>query len=196
MPENRKPTNRKATQPADKPPARVNDAPGKGRRTQVRVRRHRQGDQWELVHPRDAVERSEDLEEVRQMIDAGETELAVDELRWLLSDCRDFIEAHRLLAELALEAGDMALARAHFGFAYDLGLWALPAKGLDGPLPYRLPTNQAFLEAAKGLAYCLRELDQTEQALKVIAKLLECDDSDPLGVRGWLEAWRANSKPG
>ena len=157
-----------------------------GRRTQVRVRRHRQGDQWELVHPRDAVERSEDLEEVRRMIDAGETDLAIDELRWLLSDCRDFIEAHRLLAELALEAGDMPLARAHFGFAYDLGLWALPSKGLDGPLPYRLPANQAFLESAKGLAYCLRELGQTGPALEVVTRLLKCDESDPLGVRGWL----------
>jgi len=124
------------------------------------------------------------------MIDAGETDLAVDELRWLLSDCRDFIEAHRLLAELAFEAGDMSLARAHFGFAYDLGLWALPSKGLGGPLPYRLPANQAFLESAKGLAYCLRELGQTAQALEVVGKLLECDASDPLGVRPWREAWQ------
>ena len=28
------------------------------------------------------------------MIDGGETECAVDELRWLLEECRDFIAAH------------------------------------------------------------------------------------------------------
>jgi tetratricopeptide (TPR) repeat protein len=144
-----------------------------------------------LVHPRCAQERLDDLEEVRQMIDAGEVEIATDELRWLLNGCSDFVAAHRLLGELAMEQRDIKLARAHFGYAYDIGLSALPPAGLGGALPYRVPANQAFLEAAKGLAWCLRELGQDEQALAVVDQLLACDPSDPLGVRAWRETWKA-----
>ena len=85
--------------------------------TSLRVRRRPTGE-YELVHPRCAVERADDLEEVRKMIDAGEVDVAVDELRWLLSGCSDFVDAHRLLGELALSENDLPLARAHFGYAY------------------------------------------------------------------------------
>ena len=36
------------------------------------------------------------------MIDADELEIAQEELRWLLSGCNEFIQAHRLLGDLAL----------------------------------------------------------------------------------------------
>jgi hypothetical protein len=78
------------------------------------------------------------------------------------------------------------LARAHFGFAYDLGLGALPRNGLEGPLPYSLPGNQPFLEAAKGLAWSLFELGQPTKARDVLHQLLACDPSDPLGARAML----------
>ncbi|MEX2118563.1 MAG: hypothetical protein WD847_03060 [Pirellulales bacterium] len=161
-----------------------------GRRGALKIRRRGSENAYELVHPRCAQERLDDLEEVRQMIDAGELEIATDELRWLLNGCSDFVAAHRLLGELAMEQRDVKLARAHFGYAYDIGLSALPPAGLPGPLPYRVPANQAFLEAAKGLAWCLHELGQHEQALSVLDQLLSCDPSDPLGVRTWLQTWQ------
>src|SRR5688572_17437238 len=83
------------------------------RRTTLSLRRLRGSDSWELVHPPCASERTDDLAEAAAMIDAGELDVARDELLWLLEDCRDFIAAHRLLAEIALEAGDVKLARAH-----------------------------------------------------------------------------------
>ena len=52
-----------------------------------------------------------------------------------------------------------------------------------GSVPYRLPANQAFFEAGKGLAFCLRELGKAALAADVVARLLACDPSDPLGVR-------------
>jgi hypothetical protein len=140
---------------------------------------------WELVHPRCARVRAEDMEEVEAMLAAGETEVARDELRWLLQGCSDFIAAHRLLGELAMEENDLPLARAHFGYAYQIGLRALPARGLPGPLPYDLPANRAFLESAKGLAWCLRQLGEGKLAQLVAENLLRWDPSDPLGVRGW-----------
>jgi hypothetical protein len=120
------------------------------------------------------------------MLAAGELDVAADELRWLLEDCRDFIEAHKMLGELAAGEGDVKLARAHFGFAYDLGNGALPEKGLDGPLPYELPANQPFLEAAKGLAWSLMELGHGQQAREILKTLLACDRSDPLGAEEML----------
>ena len=68
-------------------------------------------------------------------------------------------------------------------------IWALalPPGGLDDPLPYELPANQAFLEAAKGLAWSLIELKQSNKAREVLGQLLACDPSDPLGAGEMLE---------
>jgi hypothetical protein len=160
-------------------------------RTMLRVRRRPNERAWELVHPRCALERREDLEEVEAMLAAGETEIAVDELRWLLDGCGDFVAAHRLLGEQALADGDVRLARGHFGYAYEIGLSAMPERGLDGPLPYRLPANRAFLESAKGLAWCLGQLGKRRLGRRVIEQLLKCDPTDPLAVKGWPDDWDA-----
>jgi hypothetical protein len=155
------------------------------RRTKVRAHRRPQDGAWEFEHPRCVRERSEDLEEVQVMLDAGEAEVAIDELRWLLDGCPDFIEVHSRLGVLALEADDLKLARAHFGHAVELG-WSALKSDWAGPLPYRLPANQHYHQAAKGLAHSLRELGQPLVAQGVVEHLLTCDPSDPLGVRGWL----------
>ncbi|HUY90196.1 MAG TPA: hypothetical protein VMV10_15775 [Pirellulales bacterium] len=164
------------------------------RRTELRVRRRPNENAWELVHPRCALERMEDLEEVQHMLDAGEVDVAIDELRWLLDGCSDFVAAHRLLGELALADGDLRLARGHFGYAYNVCISALPPRGLPGPLPYRLPVNQGFFESAKGLAWCLHELDKREMALDILDQALKCDPTDPLGLRAWQTAWRAEPR--
>lgn len=117
------------------------------------------------------------------MIAADEIDVAIDELRWLLSGCSDFIEAHKTLGELALLDGDLSLARGHFGYAFELGTKGLDAARCRGPLPYRLAANQAFHEAGKGLAYCLRELGESDLARRVVKRLAQCDPSDPLGVQ-------------
>ena len=118
-----------------------------------------------FVHPRGARERAEDLEEVREMVESGETEVAVDELRWLVGDCSEFIEAHALLGELALARGDYALARGHFGFAVQLGLKALQRAKVSGPVPYSQPANRAFFEAGRGLVTSLVKLGMIEKAV-------------------------------
>lgn len=156
------------------------------RKSLIRVRQVRGGEAWELVHPPCASERADDLAEVRQMIDAGETDIAKDELLWLLEGCRDLISAHRLLAEIALQEGNMTLSRAHFGYAYQLGIDALPTSGFQGHLLYRLPPNHDFLESAKGLAGCLRQLGKHQKARDVLKNLLALDPSDPLGAAAML----------
>lgn len=123
------------------------------------------------------------------MLDAGEMEIARDELRWLLEDCHDFLDGHRMLAELALEEHDLRLARAHFGYAFEIGFSALPPEAERGRVGYDRPTNRALLEAAKGLAWCLHELGKPRMALAVARQLLAWDAADPLGVRPWCEAW-------
>jgi hypothetical protein len=156
---------------------------GQRRKSSVSVRQVPGGDAWELVHPRCARARAEDIEEVEAMLAAGEDEVARDELRWLLDGCPDFITAHRMLGELALEENDVPLARGHFGYAYQIGLRALPRGGLPGLLPYDRLANQAFLESAKGLAWCLRRLGEDPLAQEVTSQLLAFDPTDPLGVR-------------
>jgi hypothetical protein len=127
------------------------------------------------------------VEEVQKMVEAGEVDVAIDELRWLLSGCSDFVDAHRLLGELALSENDLPLARAHFGYAYSLGEKALKQAGTSGPLPYRIAANHAFHEAGKGLVSCLKKLGKMEMARSAVDLLVKCDPSDPLKVRELLE---------
>lgn len=147
------------------------------------VRRAAGGNGWVLVHPRCVRDRAEDLEEVYEMIRAGEREIAVDELRWLLDGCSEFLEAHQLLGELAIDLdNDLSLARAHFGVAYQLGEKALRKAGNPRPLPYREPANQSFFLCGRQLAACLASLGEPAKAKSVLAFLLDCDPSDPLGL--------------
>ncbi|MBI2824615.1 MAG: hypothetical protein HYX69_08020 [Planctomycetia bacterium] len=168
---------RRPEKPKPRSARRDGAGPARGRRPALGLRRVGQTNEWELVHPRCAQQRAEDLAEVAAMIEAGETEIARDELRWLLNGCPDCLDAHRLLGELALVEGDVRLARGHFGYAYDLGLAAIPdAKG-TGTLPCRLPSNQGFFLAGKGLAHCLRELGSEAPAREVESRLLALDPS-------------------
>lgn len=121
------------------------------------------------------------------MIEADEIDIAIDELRWLLNGCSDFIDAHKTLGELALLEQDIPLARGHFGYAYQIGKRAMDAGGCRGPLPYRLQNNQAFHEAAKGLAYCLKHLEKGDLLVDLVETISRCDPSDPLAVREFLK---------
>jgi hypothetical protein len=153
-------------------------------------------DGWLLVHPRCARDRAEDLEEVREMIAAGELEIAVDELRWLLSGCSEFMEAHELLGQLAIEKdNDRPLARGHYGFAYQLGLQTLRRAGMPAPLSYKHPANRPFHQAGRGLAWCLEKMGHSALAEEVVKTLLELDRSDPLQVRAMLDDLRSGGLP-
>jgi hypothetical protein len=132
-------------------------------------------DVFELVYPRSVHQRAADMEEVRTMLKAGEIDVALDELRWLVDGCRTLVEAHKLLGETAMAEGDWQLARGYFGYAYQLGLDALPPGGLRGQLPYARPANRDFLESGKGLARCLAELGETKLAAEVVERLLSLD---------------------
>ena len=140
------------------------------------------GSAWEIVQPRCARQRREDIEEVEAMVEAGETDIARDELVWLLSECPDFLDAHVQLGLIALEEDDPRLARGHFGRAYELCLRAIEAAGVAGPLPYALPGNQPFHQAAKGLAHCLMETGRPRTAAEVGRRMLALDPADALGL--------------
>ena len=92
------------------------------------------------------------------MIDAGETDIALDEFRWLLSGCSEFIAAHVLLGDLARDANDMPLARGHYGAGYQLGLQTLRRAKMPKPLLYSQPANQSFFEAGRGLVWALEKM--------------------------------------
>ena len=151
---------------------------------EISVRRVPGVEAWELVYPASVERREEDMEEVRAMLDAGEIDVAVDELRWLLSGCRALLEAQKLLGEVALADNDLPLAQAHLGYAVEMGLAAIRGeKGFTGPLPYSRAANQPLFEAGKGLAWCLQQQGDARAAADVIRQLLELDPSDPLGLK-------------
>lgn len=129
------------------------------------------------------------------MIDGGEAEVAVDELHWLLGGCSEFVEGHAILGELALEAGDYALARGHFGFAVQLGMKAIERAKVAGPLPYSQPANQSFHEAGRGLVESLLALQMTPKAIELVRKLVQLDPSDPLELRALVDAAQSGGLP-
>jgi hypothetical protein len=162
----------------------------------VAVERSRSGQGWSLVHPACVRESAEDLDEVREMLAAGETEIATDELRWLIETCTDSIEAHYLLGKLAVEgANDLALGRAHFGFGYQLGAKALERAGNPKPLSALHPANRPFYDAGRGLAWCLAELGKREMALEVVESLLRYDAADPLNLKTWIDELKTSGAP-
>lgn len=153
---------------------------------EIQVRRAADGKSYELLPPSSVRERKEDMEEVHSMLAAGETEIAVDELRWLVGGCHELLEAHYLLGKIAVEEGNHDLARAHLGYAYQLGLDAIPKRGLGHPLPHANPANQAFFEAGAGLAKVLLEMGEANKGKEVALQLLRLDPTDPLGMKDVL----------
>ena len=130
---------------------------------------------YELVHPPCVGRRAEDLEEVHRMLDAGEADVAIDELRWLLSGCHPLLEAHRLLGQIAMADNDLPLARAHLDYAYQLGWQAARRRALDGILAQRQVANREFFKAGFGLVECLNLLDETAAADKIVKELAALD---------------------
>lgn len=111
------------------------------------------------------------------MIRAEEFDIANDELLYLVSDCRGFIEAYNLLGELALEDNDVKLAKGHFGFGYETGLNLLPP-GFRDNLPANLGDNRHFFAAGRGLARCLIALGNRNDGRDVLQRLAKFDASD------------------
>jgi hypothetical protein len=159
------------------------------------VRRSTDGRSWVFVHPRCARDRAEDLEEVEMMIEAGEADVALDELRWLLSGCSEFIAAHVLLGELARAGGDMPLARGHYGAGYQLGLQTLRRAKMPKPLLYSQPANQSFFHAGQGLIISLEKLGKPQLAEEIVATLLEFDPTDSLHLKSMLDELRSGGAP-
>jgi hypothetical protein len=147
----------------------------------------------EFVCPRCAAEREDDVRAAQEMFAKGETDVARDELRWLLQGCSDNMTIHLLLGEIAAAENDYVLARGHFGYAYQIGQRAIRRSGLRGILPVDVPANRSFFTATKGLVHSLVKLDKRKLAEEVVEFLLECDPRDPLRVREVLASSGASA---
>jgi hypothetical protein len=99
-----------------------------------------------------------DYEEGMELWKAGDPESARDALRYALSAFHDNIHVHVALGQIALEEfRDPALARGHFGYAFELVKGALPP-GFSGRLPHDRLNNRPFFQAIDGLIQCLEAL--------------------------------------
>jgi hypothetical protein len=144
-----------------------------------------------LAHPRCARDRAEDIEEVRAMIEGEEYEIASDELRWLLSGCAEFVEAHLLAGHIAInDSGDLPLARGHLGYAWQLGLQAWRRAGRPQGVPVDHPANRPWFEAGFALAWCLEKMGKSSLATEVVTGLRSIDPRDSLGAAAMLDDLR------
>jgi hypothetical protein len=145
-----------------------------------------------LQEPFCARERIEDIQEVHNMIEGGEPDIARDELLYLVSDCRGFFDAHNLLGRLAADEGNLPVARGHYGFVYESVLKGLP-HGFRGRLPSNLGYNGAIFAGGHGLARVLVALGELEEA-GLVLKRLETFDPDDVATRELREEWDELSK--
>lgn len=132
------------------------------------------GDDFELIHPRCVEEMELDYEEGLELCRAGDFEAAQDALRYALQGCGDNIWVHVALGRIALhEFREPALARGHYGYAFELGQRAIPA-GFSGRLVADRAANRPFFEAVEGLAACYDALGQPAEAapLRTLAATL------------------------
>lgn len=167
-------------------PAADDDSDDEGPDDSARLKLRRlDANRFAFLEPITAIDRKEDIDEVRNMIAGGELEIARDELLYLVSDCRGFLEAHNLLGELALEEGDVSLAQGHYGFAYEIGVDSLPP-GFRGILPANKEYNPAFFLAGRGVARCLIARAQLEKGREVLEQLARLDPREE-NVRGLLK---------
>jgi hypothetical protein len=160
------------------------------------LERAKSGNAWVFSHPREVRECAEDLDEVREMIAGGETDIAVDELRWLLEMCHEMLPAHFLLGKVAVETtNDVRLGRGHFGVGYQLGLQAWRRAGEPLPVAALHPANRVFFDCGRGLVWCLNQLELNSLAIEVVEQLSMLDPSDPLALKSWLDELRTEGKP-
>jgi len=165
-------------------------------RNSLSLERARSGNAWVFVHPRMVRECTEDLDEVQEMIEAGETQIAAEELHWLLQMCPEMLPAHFFLGKIAVEVdNDLPLGRGHFGAGYQLGLQAWRRARKPTPLPALHPANRVFFDCGRGLSWCLHHLQKTPLAVEVVQQLRQLDASDPLGLTGWLDEMQTGNLP-
>ncbi len=112
------------------------------------------GDEFVLVHPKCIHEMELDYEEGIELRKAGDPEAARDALRYALQGCGDNVWVHVALGQIALEDfRDPALAKGHFGYAYELADNTMP-RDFDGRLPRDHPMNRPLYDAVDGLIAC------------------------------------------
>jgi hypothetical protein len=161
---------RQPAKPGRRPKGPPRQAGASGGRGPIRVRRIG-GDDFEFIHPQGTLDAELDYEEGIELWKAGDPESARDALRYALSAYHDNIWIHVALGQIALdEFHDPALARGHFGYAFELAHRALP-QGFKGRLPRDRPNNRPFYEAIDGLIRSLEALGRRAdvESLKALA---------------------------
>ncbi len=105
-----------------------------------------------------------DFEEGIEIWKAGDPDGARDALRYALQGCGDNLWVHVALGRIALQDfNDPALARGHFGYAFELAQRAIP-DDFSGRLPRDRPANRPFYDAIDGLATCYQALGKANEA--------------------------------
>jgi len=141
--------------PGSGPPGRV---PAPPKRAGGLNLRRLGGNDFEFIHPKCVLEMELDYEEGIEIWKAGDPDGARDALRYALQGCGDNLWVHVALGRIALQDfNDPALARGHFGYAYELAQRAIPPD-FTGRLPRDRPANRPFFDAIDGLATCYESL--------------------------------------
>lgn len=130
------------------------------------------------------------------MIAVEEYEIASDELRWLLSGCAEFVEAHLLAGQIAIAAAnDLPLARGHLGYAWQLGLKAWRREDQPAGVPYDHPANRSWFDSGAALAWCLEKMGKSKMADEVVSVLRKLDPTDPAGAAAMIDELRSGGLP-
>jgi Protein of unknown function (DUF3151) len=120
--------------------------------------------------------------------DRAEPQAAIDggmDPAKIVSTWPDFSEAWAMLAERALDTGDLVAAYAYARTGYHRGLDQLRRAGWKGhgPVPWQHRPNQGFLRAVAALARAAEGIGETEEYERCRQFLVDSDPTAP-GVAG------------
>ncbi len=139
------------------------------------------------VYRLEALATPDALDEAAQLAEFGDLTSARVQLLAALDEDLRRLDAHRLLGDLALDAGRAEDALAHYAVGASIGDLCV-AEPLDGVLPWEEPANRPYLACLRGCARALHRLGRERDGQAPLRRLLALDPDDGQGVVSLLRA--------
>ncbi|MGD9369087.1 MAG: hypothetical protein PVH87_25500 [Desulfobacteraceae bacterium] len=141
--------------------------------------------EWSFEYPRLEFETLETLHEAIDRHHSGDLKGARTQLKQLIKQFPEFIDAYHHLALLLDDSGQPYEAFKLIQSAVDLGLSSLPSNFYFGRdlLPWMHLDNRPFLRVYHYLGLQYLEIEQTEKALFIFNNILDVNPNDNQGIR-------------
>jgi tetratricopeptide (TPR) repeat protein len=141
--------------------------------------------QWRFIHPEVVSDLDEEFWEAVELMNEGKLKEAELEIRRIIKECSEFIDAYHHLALILDHTERSDEARILWQEAVNTGKKAFPAKFKSGTelLEWGWIENRPFLRAYEGLTMSYYQQNEVKEALNLFRDILSLNPRDNQGVR-------------